>query len=323
MQTRALLRIRYLAARAAGMAVLLVGVSVLLFAIMHAAPGGPEAMLVGETFDPAVAESLRRQYGLDDPVPVQYVRWAAGALRGDFGRSFRDGQPVMLHIRERLGPTLQLTAGGLLLAVLAAVPLGVAAAARRGRATDHLASAAMIIGVSFPSFWLGILLILGFSSLLGWLPAAGIAPYGLEGDLLERVRYAVLPTVTLAVTQFAALARFTRSSMLDALGRDYVRTAEAKGAGRGAVLYRHALRNGLIPVVTAVGLSLPALLGGAVLTETVFSWPGLGRLAVDAILERDYPVIMAIELIVAAAVVLANFLTDVVYTLVDPRITLE
>jgi peptide/nickel transport system permease protein len=315
-------RIRLLTGRLVEMLGLLAGVSLLLFAIMQLAPGGPEAMLVGESFDPAVVASLRRQYGLDDPIPVQYLRWVSRAVRGDLGRSFRDGQPVVDHIGERLGATLQLTVSALLVSLIAAIPTGVLAAARYRRLLDQLASAAMMTAVSFPSFWLGILLILLFSSLLGWLPAAGLAPYGAEGDWLVRLRHAILPTLTLAAAHFAVLARYTRSSTLDALGQEYVRTARAKGVSQGRVLFHHALRNGLIPVVTAVGLTLPGLIGGAVLTETVFSWPGLGRLAVDAIFERDYPLIMGIELLVASAVIAANFLTDVVYTVVDPRISL-
>lgn len=314
---------RTLGRRAAAAVTLLLGVSALLFLIMRLAPGGPEAMLVGESFDPAVVASIRRQFGLDDPLPVQYARWLGSALRGDFGRSFRDGQPVLHHIGERIAATLQLTVGGLGLAVLVAVPLGVLCAAHHRRALDHVASVSTMLAVSFPSFWMGILLILVFSSLLGWLPGAGLAPAGLEDAWGQRIRHAILPTVTLGLTQAAALVRYTRSSMLGVLGQDYIRTAEAKGLARAAVLYRHALRNGLIPVITAIGLSLPALIGGAVLTETVFSWPGLGRLAVDAIFERDYPMIMGIECIIAAAVILANLLTDMLYTLVDPRIAVE
>jgi len=192
---------------------------------------------------------------------------------------------------------------------------------RRGTAWDTLASGIALFGISFPSFWLGIMLILLFSEGLGLLPPSGLAPFGQEGDVLTRLRHAALPTLTLGLIQMAAFMRFTRSSLLEVLHQDYVRTARAKGVSGGRVVWHHALRNALIPVVTAVGLSLPVLVGGAVLTETVFAWPGIGRLAVGAVFERDYPVIMGVNLMVGAVVIGANLLTDLVYCAIDPRIS--
>jgi len=304
-------------------ALMLVGVSMILFAVMRVAPGGPEAVLVGGEFSAEAAAQIRQRLGLDRPLALQYATWAAAAVRGDLGRSFKTGDPVATLIADRLGPTLQLTGGALLFAVVVAVPLGVLAAVRRGTAWDTLGSAVSLFGVSFPSFWLGIMLILLFSEALPWLPPSGLAEYGREGDVLSRVRHAVLPTLTLGLIQMAAVMRFTRSSLLEALRQDYVRTARAKGLADGRVVWRHALRNALIPVVTVIGLSLPTLVGGAVLTETVFAWPGIGRLAVGAVFERDYPVIMGVNLVVAVVVVTANLLTDLAYTVIDPRISYQ
>jgi len=304
-------------------ALMLVGVSMILFAIMRLAPGGPEAVLIGGEFSAEAAAQIRQRLGLDRPLALQYVTWAGAAVRGDLGRSFKTGDPVASLIADRLGPTLQLTGGALLFAVVVAVPLGVLAAVRRGTAWDTLGSAVALFGVSFPSFWLGIMLILLFSDALPWLPPSGLAEYGREGDLLLRARHAVLPTLTLGLIQMAAVMRFTRSSLLEVLRQDYVRTARAKGLADARVVWRHALRNALIPVVTVVGLSLPTLVGGAVLTETVFAWPGIGRLAVGAVFERDYPVIMGVNLIVGAVVIAANLLTDLAYTVIDPRISYQ
>jgi peptide/nickel transport system permease protein len=312
---------RYLAQRLAFAALMLVGVSLILFVIMRLAPGGPEAVLVGGEFSQEVAAQIRHRLGLDRPLVVQYATWALAAVRGDLGRSFKTGDPVAALILDRLGPTLQLTGGALLLAVVTAVPLGVLAAVRRGTAWDTAASAVSLFGVSFPSFWLGIMLILLFSEALPLLPPSGLSEYGREGDLGSRLRHAVLPTLTLGLIQMAAFMRFTRSSLLEALRQDYVRTARAKGVPGSRVIWRHALRNALIPVVTVVGLSLPTLVGGAVLTETVFAWPGIGRLAVGAVFERDYPIIMGVNLLVAAVVITANLLTDLAYCLIDPRIS--
>ena len=305
-----------------GFAVLmLVGVSIILFTIMRLAPGGPEAVLIGGEFSPEAAEQIRRRLGLDRPIALQYLGWAGAAVRGDLGRSFKTGDPVAALIFDRLGPTLQLTSGALALALVVAVPLGVLAAVRRGTIWDTLGSAVALFGVSFPSFWLGIMLILIFSEALPILPPSGLAEYGRESEPLSRLRHAILPTLTLGLIQMAALMRFTRSSLLESLRQDYVRTARAKGLGDGRVVWRHALRNALIPVVTVVGLSLPALVGGAVLTETVFAWPGIGRLAVGAAFERDYPVIMGVNLIVAAVVITGNLVTDLAYCAIDPRIS--
>ena len=312
---------RHLAKRLGFAVFMLVGVSLVLFALMHLAPGGPEAVLIGGDFSQEVAAQVRHRLGLDRPLLAQYATWALAALGGDFGRSFKTGDPVSTLILDRLGPTLQLTGGALGLALAVALPLGVLAAARRDSVWDTVASAASLFGVSFPSFWLGIMLILLFSEALRLLPPSGLSEYGKEGDLAERLRHAVLPTLTLALIQMAAFMRFTRSSLLEALGQDYVRTARAKGVPGRRLIWRHALRNALIPVVTVVGLSLPALVGGAVLTETVFAWPGIGRLAVGAVFERDYPVIMGVNLLVAAIVIGANLVTDLAYFLVDPRIT--
>ena len=304
-------------------ALMLVGVSMILFVIMRLAPGGPEAVLIGGEFSAEAAAQIRQRLGLDRPLAAQYATWAAAAARGDLGRSFKTGDPVAALIADRLGPTLQLTGGALLLALVVAVPLGVLAAVRRGTVWDTLGSAVSLFGVSFPSFWLGIMLILLFSEALPWLPPSGLAEYGRESDLASRLRHAVLPTLTLGLIQMAAVMRFTRSSLLEALRQEYVRTARAKGVAEARVVWRHALRNALIPVVTVVGLSLPALVGGAVLTETVFAWPGIGRLAVGAVFERDYPVIMGVNLVVAGVVITANLLTDLAYTLIDPRISYQ
>ncbi len=311
----------YIAKRIGFAVLMLAGVSLLLFTIMHLAPGGPEAVLIGGDFSQETAAQIRQQLGLDRPLLAQYGSWALAALRGDLGRSFKTGDPVLALIRERLGPTLQLTAGALLFAIFAAIPLGVLAAVRRDTIWDTLGSAASLFGVSFPSFWLGIMLILLFSEAFRLLPPSGLSDYGREGELASRLRHAILPTLTLGLIQMASFMRFTRSSLLEVLRQDYVRTARAKGVAGVRVIWRHALRNALIPVVTVVGLSLPVLVGGAVLTETVFAWPGIGRLAVGAVFERDYPVIMGVNLLVAAMVVTANLLTDIAYCFIDPRIT--
>jgi len=302
-------------------ALMLTGVSLVLFVIMRLAPGGPEAVLIGGDLSQDAAAQIRHRLGLDRPLVLQYVGWASAALRGDLGRSFKTNDSVAALILDRLGPTLQLTGGALVLALVVAVPLGVLAAVRRGTIWDTLGSAVSLFGVSFPSFWLGIMLILLFSESLHLLPPSGLSPYGREADLGARVRHAILPTLTLGLIQMAAFMRFTRSSLLEALRQDYVRTARAKGLPPSRVVWRHALRNALIPVVTVVGLSLPTLVGGAVLTETVFAWPGIGRLAVGAVFERDYPVIMGVNLMVAAVVIVANLVTDIAYCFIDPRIS--
>jgi peptide/nickel transport system permease protein len=311
----------YIVERVAFAVVMLLGVTMILFALMRLAPGGPEAVLVGGEFSPEAAAQVRERLGLDRPLATQYVAWVSAAARGDLGRSFKSGEPVATLIRERLGPTLHLTGGALVFALVVAIPLGVLAAVKRNSVWDTLASAVALFGVSFPSFWLGIMLILLFSEALHLLPPSGLSEYGREGDVLARLRHAILPTLTLGLIQMAAFMRFTRSSLLEVLRQDYVRTAHAKGLSAGRVVWRHGLRNALIPVVTVVGLSLPTLVGGAVLTETVFAWPGVGRLAVGAVFERDYPIIMGVNLLVGAVVIAANLLTDLAYGLIDPRIT--
>jgi peptide/nickel transport system permease protein len=299
---------------------MLVGVSAVVFLLIHIAPGGPEAALLGGDISREMAAQLRRSLGLDQPLPVQYVKWLGSALEGNLGISYLQGEPVARVIRAHLGATVQLAAGALVLAVLVAVPLGVVSAARANTWLDRTATGVALAGVSFPSFWLGILLILLFASALRWLPASGMTGTGLEGDAGDRFRHAILPTITLGATQMAAFLRFTRSSLLEALQQPFVAVSRAKGLGERSVLLRHAFRNALMPLITLLGLSVRVLVGGAVLTETVFGWPGIGRLAVDAVTARDYPLLLGLNLLVALAVIVGNVATDLLYSLADPRI---
>ncbi|HYM69187.1 MAG TPA: ABC transporter permease [bacterium] len=310
----------YLVRRALGAVPMLLGVSVVLFILLHLAPGGPEAALLGGDLSQQDAAALRRSLGLDQPLPVQYVRWLTSALRGNLGISYLQGVPVLQVIGEHVGATVQLAAGALALAIAVAVPLGVVSATRPNTWIDRTATGVALAGVSFPSFWLGILLILLFASTLRWLPASGYGAYGLEGGGTDHVRHLILPVVTLAGTQIASFLRFTRSSMLEALAQPYITVARAKGLREVRVLLRHAFRNGLIPLITLLGLSLRFLIGGAVLTETVFAWPGIGRLSVDAVIGRDYPLLLGLNLLIALAVIAGNVVTDLLYSLADPRI---
>ncbi|MEA2513813.1 MAG: peptide/nickel transport system permease protein [Thermomicrobiales bacterium] len=298
----------------------LLGVSLILFALLHLAPGGPEGMLIGDQYNPELAARVRHNLKLDRSVPEQYVAWLGSLLRGDLGRSFFDGSPVTTIIGERVMATVQLALAGFVLAAVIGISLGVLAALRHNSIVDRLATAVALVGVSFPSFWLGILLILAFSVRLGWLPSSGISTYGEEGDLGSRLRHLLLPAITLSAVQLAIYMRFTRAAMLEVLNQDYIRTAEAKGLRQRVVVVRHGLRNALLPLLTIAGFSLKSLIGGAVFIEVVFAWPGLGRLAVDSVYARDYPVVLGLNMLIAVVTICSNLLIDVLYGIADPRI---
>lgn len=289
----------------------LLAVSVLVFLMSHLTPGDPATIMLGENATAADVARLRHQLGLDRPLAVQYGRYLAGVAHGDLGRSIRSGRPVALEIWERFPPTLQLTLAAMAIAAVAGVLLGSLAAVSRTGAADALLMGTSLLGISMPSFWLGLLLILLFGLLLHWFPVAG------EGDW----RALVLPALTLGAQAAAVLARLTRASLLEVLPSDFVRTARAKGVAAFHVLFRHALRNALIPVITVMGLQFGALLGGAVIVESVFARSGLGRFAVAAVQSRDFPVIQGIVLFAAAVYALVNLSVDVAYLALDPRIT--
>jgi peptide/nickel transport system permease protein len=291
----------------------LLAVSVLVFLMSHLTPGDPATIMLGENASAADVARLRHELGLDRPLAVQYGRYLAGVVRGDLGRSIRSGRPVALEIWERFPPTLQLTLAAMAIAAAAGVLLGALAATSRSGIADALLMSTSLLGISMPSFWLGLLLILLFGLTLHWLPIAG------GGDW----RALVLPAVTLGAQAAAVLARLTRASLLDVLPSDFVRTARAKGVAGLRVLFRHALRNALIPVVTVMGLQFGALLGGAVIVESVFARSGLGRFAVAAVQSRDFPVIQGIVLFAAAVYALVNLSVDVMYLAIDPRITYD
>jgi len=291
----------------------LLAVSVLVFLMSHLTPGDPATIMLGENASAADVARLRHQLGLDRPLTVQYGRYLAGVVRGDLGRSIRSGQPVAVEIWERFPPTLQLTLAAMVIAAAAGVLLGALAATSRTAAADALLMSTSLLGISMPSFWLGLLLILLFGLVLHWFPIAGGSDW----------RALVLPAVTLGTQAAAVLARLTRASLLDVLPSDFVRTARAKGVAGTRVLFRHALRNALIPVVTVIGLQFGALLGGAVIVESVFARSGLGRLAVTAVQSRDFPVIQGIVLFAAAVYALVNLSVDVAYLALDPRITYD
>jgi peptide/nickel transport system permease protein len=313
---------RYLVRRLAQGAVVLFVVSAVVFAIVHAAPGGP-ALLNNPDVDPKMAKEMEKQLGLDDPIPVQYARWLGNAVRGNLGRSYQHSLGTAELLWARIPNTLLLSGTALLIAVVLAVPLGMISAVYRYSALDYAATVTAFLGVSVPVFWLAILLIIVFSVTLGWLPSSGMLTVGVPFSMRDRLLHLLMPSIVLATFPLAQLTRYVRSSMVDALAQDYVRTARAKGLPERGVLGRHALRNALIPMVTVLGVLTPRLLGGAVVTETIFAWPGLGRLAVEAAVTRDYPVILGATLLVSTLVVLSNLITDFLYVVIDPRIALR
>ena len=300
----------YIARRLVALIAVLFGVSLIIFAILKFVPGDPARLVAGMDASEADVQNIRHQLGLDRPVYVQYVTFVGNALHGNFGRSTRSLQPVSAELKLRLPATIELAVAAMLLATVFGVVLGVIAAVRPYSIWDNLSSFLAISGVSMPTFWLGLMLILIFSVTLRWFPVSG------RGGL----RHLVLPALTLAATSSAIIARQTRSDMLEVLHQDYVRTARAKGLTEQGVVFRHALRNALIPTTTVVGLQFGYLLGGAVITETVFAWPGVGRLLVDGIKFRDFPVVQATVLVLATIFVFVNLGVDLLYMALDPRI---
>lgn len=298
----------------------LFGVMVMVFLLMRAIPGDVVTGLVGlqETISEARLAELRRLFGLDLPLHVQFWEWFTAALQGDLGSSLRTGRPIVQDLALRFPVTLELTLLSMVVALLIALPLGIAAALKRGTWIDLATSVFALLGLSIPGFFLGILLILLFSLQLRWLPPAGYVPF--TEAPLENLRHMILPAVSLGLILAAATMRIVRSTMLEVLGRDFIRTAKAKGLSPGRVIIRHALRNALIPVVTVVGLQFGSLLGGAVIIEQVFSLPGVGRFALEGINLRDYPVVQGAVLLIATAFIVVNLLVDVIYSLIDPRI---
>lgn len=314
--------LRYLARRLLQTTALLLVVSAVVFALIIQAPGGPSIML-DRSMDAAEMARMRVALGLDKPVHVQYVRWLGQVLRGNLGHSYQVGLPVAEIILQMLPNTLVLSAAALAISLAVAIPAGVISAARPYTALDHTVTFLCFFGISVPVFWYGLMLIVLFSIVLGWLPAGGMHTIGEPRSLIDLARHLILPAIVLGTANMALFARYTRSSTMAVLKQDYVRTARSKGLTEHTVLYRHALRNALITIVTVVGLQLPRLVGGAAITETVFAWPGMGSLAVRAAFERDYPMIMGITLVISSVVALSNLLVDMVYVYLDPRIRYE
>ncbi|MEX0765897.1 MAG: ABC transporter permease [bacterium] len=319
---------RFLARRLAQSLVVLAGLSVLLFTLLVLTPGDPVELLASSLPDVQSEDiaRLRKYYGLDDPVYIRYFKWARTVLKGDLGYSRTYGQPVSHLIRQRLGNTLQLLTGAFLIAFSVGVAIGVYSALHQYSFLDYVATLFSFAGLAMPVFWQGILFILLFAVWLPWFPAGGMITPGVASGapmLLDRLHHLVLPTVVLATVGMASWVRYSRSSMLEVIRQDYVRTARAKGLADHIVTRKHAVRNALIPIITLVALAIPGILDGAVVTETVFSWPGMGLLLFQAVLGHDHAVAMAVLLFLAVATILANLMADVTYALVDPRIRYE
>ena len=305
--------LRFLARRLALTILVLVGVATLVFSLIHLIPGDPAQAMLGEAASQQDVEDLRARLGLDRPLVEQYGRFLRGVAHGDLGTSFRTGLPVTTQIIERMPATLELAAAAMFVAILVAIPLGIAAAVRRGTVVDHSAMVLALSGVSIPNFWLGPLLAIIFAVELGWLPVSGRGTWA----------HLVLPAVSLGAALAAILARMMRATLLEELREQYVLAARARGASRMRAVLRHAFRNSLIPVVTIIGLQFGAVLTGAVITETVFAWPGIGRLLIQSIGFRDYPLVQGCILLIAVTYVAVNLLTDLLYGVLDPRIRFE
>jgi peptide/nickel transport system permease protein len=297
---------------------MLLGMSIIVFLIVHLVPGDPAHAILGLNATPELVSQLQSRLGLDRPLPVQYLDWLGGVLHGDFGTDYSSSAPISELLSQRLPVTIELALVSLGLAVVAGVPLGVLAAVRRGRAADAAAQSASMLGISVPDFWLGIMLILAFSLGLGLLPSSGWVP--LSQDPVENLRHVALPAIALAAGLAAVLIRVTRAAMLDTLSQDYIRFCRAKGVSETRVVLKHGLRNAAIPITTVIGMQAGYLLGGAIVVEQVFSLPGVGRLVLDSVLQRNYPVVQASVLVVGVMFIIANLAADVLYTVLNPRL---
>jgi peptide/nickel transport system permease protein len=296
----------------------LFGVSTALFVLMRVVPGDVARTILGQNATPEAIGALRHQMGLDQSIGGQYVDWLWGLVRGDLGESLRSGFPVSTLIGQRFPATLELTAAAMAISLVTAIPLGILAAVKRGSWIDHVTAVIGLVGLSIPSFWLGTLLILFVALKLRWLPPFGYTPF--FDDPLQNLRNLALPALTLGFSMTAVVMRMTRSSMVEVLGEEFVKTARAKGLIERRVLYGHALKNALIPVLTVIGLQTGFLFAGAVIIENLFAWPGIGRLTLDGVFQRDYPVVQGSVLFVALLFVLINLVVDVLYSYLDPRI---
>jgi peptide/nickel transport system permease protein len=312
---------RYIVLRLVQLIPVLILVSIIVFSLVHIIPGDPVDVMMGEGFnDPVVEEALRKQLYLDKPIVIQYGYWFWDVLHGNLGKSIITRQPVLEMILERFPATMLLALASAVVAILISIPAGIVAAAKQNTLADYTAMGISLTGISIPNFWLGIMLILLFSQSLRWLPSMGYTP--LFQDPLDALVHLIMPAFTLGTAMAASLTRFTRSEMLEQLRQDYVRTARAKGLRERAVLFQHVLKNSMIPTVTVIGLQIGGLLEGAVITETVFAWPGIGRLAIQAVFERDYPLIQGIVLFAATTFVVVNLIVDISYSFLDPRVRL-
>ena len=319
----------------------ILGVTIIAFSLIHIAPGDPARTMLGQHATQKEINEINEKYGLDEPIIVQYGIWLSGVIRGDFGRSILTNELVIIEIAERLPNTIELSIAAMLFAILIGGFAGIISASKQYSVTDYTVMGLALFGISMPVFWLGIMLMMVFGVFLGWLPIGGridlFIPYqritgfividsiitGNGPALVSGIRHLILPAITLGTIPMAIIARVTRSSMLEVLRQDFIRTERAKGLSERTVIYKHAVRNAMVPVVTVIGLNFGLLLAGAILTETVFSWPGVGRLVVEAVYERDYPLVVGCILIFAIVFVIVNLITDVLYTYIDPRIKYE
>jgi len=312
----------YLLRRAVQAVVILLLVSMIGFVILHLAPGGPLSQFANSgDLTPADVARIERTFGLDRPLPVQYLDWLGRMLTGDWGRSFRDQQPVLHIIGSHIGATVELMLTSTLLAIGLGTSIGILGAVKRNSLFDSLSTVVTMVLLSIPTFWFGLLMIYVFSVELNWLPSGNRYTAG-DGSFMNQVHHLIAPSVVLGLVTMASWSRYMRSSMLDVINHDFVRTARSKGLTERRILLRHILRNALLPMVTIAGLQIPALLGGALVTETVFAWPGMGRLFLDSISYRDYPTVMGILMCTAFLVLLGSLIADLLYGLADPRIRL-
>ncbi|GAA5234249.1 ABC transporter permease [Verticiella sediminum] len=314
--------LKFLTKRLCQSALLLILVSIIGFSILHLAPGGPLGVMGGGNLSAEDISALERQLGLDQPLPLQYASWVGHIAVGDWGRSYRDNAPVLEAIGSRLGATFELMIAAISLAMLIGIVVGIVSALKKDSWFDVSATSLSMVLISLPSFWLGFIVIYFFSIELGWLPAGNRNSPGVD-TLVDRLWHLAAPACVLAIIMMATWSRYMRASIIEVLSQDFVRTALAKGIPRYRILFAHIIRNALLPMIALFGLQFPSLLGGALVTETVFTWPGMGRLFLDSISYRDYPVVMGILLLSSVMVLLGNLIADILYAIADPRIRLD